>query len=154
MGSAVELASNTALLGKVHLEVIGSVMLHFMYQVCQLHRRGTLLRHAYWCGRGVHRQSGLLSTIFSATLPTMEGRLMSRYDSVSAGELPGFGTGTMVARRHWTGIVPAVRLWLKRRRGNRRHFVERCGGASLQTSSGPGPCCTVCYAALHAVPYD
>ncbi|KAF8280289.1 hypothetical protein TcBrA4_0095810 [Trypanosoma cruzi] len=41
MGSAVELASNTALLGKVHLEVIGSVMLHFMYQVCQLHRRGT-----------------------------------------------------------------------------------------------------------------
>ncbi|RNC39628.1 telomerase reverse transcriptase/ribonuclease HI [Trypanosoma cruzi] len=41
MGSAVELASNTALLGKVRLEVIGSVMLHFMYEVCQLHRRGT-----------------------------------------------------------------------------------------------------------------
>ncbi|KAF8296577.1 hypothetical protein TcYC6_0085100 [Trypanosoma cruzi] len=41
MGSAVELASNTALPGKVHLEVIVSVMLNFMYQVCQLHRRGT-----------------------------------------------------------------------------------------------------------------
>ncbi|KAF8300965.1 hypothetical protein TcYC6_0057950 [Trypanosoma cruzi] len=41
MGSAVELSANTALLGKVHLEVIVSVMLNFVYQVCQLHRRGT-----------------------------------------------------------------------------------------------------------------
>ncbi|KAF8300956.1 hypothetical protein TcYC6_0057520 [Trypanosoma cruzi] len=46
MGSAVELSANTALLGKVHLEVVVSVMLNFMYHVCRLHRRGT---HATIC---------------------------------------------------------------------------------------------------------
>ncbi|KAF8300974.1 hypothetical protein TcYC6_0059140 [Trypanosoma cruzi] len=46
MGSVVELSANTALLGKVHLEAIVSVMLNFVYHVCRLHRRGT---HATIC---------------------------------------------------------------------------------------------------------
>ncbi|KAF8300966.1 hypothetical protein TcYC6_0058380 [Trypanosoma cruzi] len=46
MGSAVELSANTALLGKVHLEAIVSVMLNFVYQFGRLHRRGT---HATIC---------------------------------------------------------------------------------------------------------
>ncbi|RNC34386.1 telomerase reverse transcriptase/ribonuclease HI, partial [Trypanosoma cruzi] len=41
MGSVVELIANTALLGKAHLEIVISIMLHFVCQVCQLHRRGT-----------------------------------------------------------------------------------------------------------------
>ncbi|EKF99777.1 hypothetical protein TCSYLVIO_009299 [Trypanosoma cruzi] len=41
MGRLVQLITNTALLGKVHLEITISVMLNPVCQVCQLHRRGT-----------------------------------------------------------------------------------------------------------------
>ncbi|KAF8292362.1 hypothetical protein TcBrA4_0076100 [Trypanosoma cruzi] len=131
VGSVVELIANTALLGKAHLEIVISIMLHFVYQVCQLHRRGTHTTICILVGCGVHTQSNLFSTIFSATLLTMEVRLMGRYDSSSSGDLPGFKSGTMVARLHSTGIVPVVQLWLMQRRRNRRPFDEICRSASL-----------------------